>query len=639
MKGTSFLRLKLLTVAVITISVGWYLLQFASDDQRHLWKRILTGLFGVLSMSVAVLSLWMTTMRISYGHGLISSYLHIIIISLVLYTRYSMVRKCRESWKKPRKFQEEYLKLILKANAATEYIKDFRLGSVTSLSDLKKMHPLTDYERYRPYVDRLAKCEQGVLLGDSVERFALTSGTTGKSKMIPYGGAYQKHLNRWLFGIFFDVRVNAFGADGRLQREINLYTAPKLRYSEGGILMAPASVITKSFRQFLVMYATPADGFSISDPVDSVYVHLLFGLRDPYLRCVNTSFTSNLMSAMRMVEQRWPDFVRDIELGTVTTTNVPPEVHQVLVREMGGGDPKRAAELKREFENGFEGIIKRVWPHMTHVHSPDSLGLKDTLLKSYVKGLPLFGAVLGASEGIFGINLWPTSPEKDEFVLMPGLCAFEFIPEDKISEDQPETLFIDELQVGGVYEIVITQLFGFYRFRYGDVIRVRRYHFNTPVVEFMYRSGQILNVHAEKLDQHTVKNAMDAALTHWPHVSLEEYAVAESTLLDQLVKTDADHRPYYVVFLELSPPPEKDSIINISLDKVDEELCHHSFTYNSFREKGSIAPPVVHIVKPGTFDRLHDLILDNSTTSANQYKVPRKLRTVATLKLMLDNSI
>lgn len=341
-------------------------------------------------MSVAVLSLWMTTMRISYGHGLISSYLHIIIISLLFYTRYPMVRKCRESWKKPRKFQEEYLKLILKANAATEYIKDFRLGSVTSLADLKKMHPLTDYERYRPYVDRLAKGEQGVLLGDSVERFALTSGTTGKSKMIPYGGAYQKHINRWLFGIFFDVRVNAFGADGRLQREINLYTAPKLRYSEGGILMAPASVITKSFKQFLVMYATPAIGFSISDPVDSVYVHLLFGLRDPYLRNMNISFTSNLMSAMRMVEQRWPDFVRDIEFGTVTTTNVPPEVHQVLVREMGGGDPKRAAELKREFENGFEGIIKRVWPHMTHVHSPDSLGLKDTLLKSYVKGSDFF---------------------------------------------------------------------------------------------------------------------------------------------------------------------------------------------------------------------------------------------------------
>lgn len=54
-------------------------------------------------------------------------------------------------------------------------------------------------------------------------------------------------------------------------------------------------------------------------------------------------------------------------------------------------------------------------------------------------------------------------------------------------KDQPETLLMDELEVGGVYEIVITQIFGIYRFRYGDVIKVKRYHFNTPVVEFMYR--------------------------------------------------------------------------------------------------------------------------------------------------------
>ena len=72
--------------------------------------------------------------------------------------------------------------------------------------------------------------------------------------------------------------------------------------------------------------------------------------------------------------------------------------------------------------------------------------------------------------------------------------------------------------------------------------------------------------------------------------------------------------------------------------QVDEALCQHSFTYNSYREKGSIAPPVVHVVESGTFDRLHDFILDHSTTTANQYKVPRKLRTADTLKLMLESS-
>ncbi|XP_041477896.1 4-substituted benzoates-glutamate ligase GH3.12-like [Lytechinus variegatus] len=638
MGGTRLLRWKLLGVAGLTFCMAWCLLQMASEHQEQVWKRILAGLFGVPSILVTVLSLWMSTLRISYGHGLVSSYLHVTIISILLVTRFPVIWKCKKAWKNPRKSQEEYLKEIIKANAQSEYSKDFGLCSVTSLADLRKKHALTDYERYRPYVDRLEKGETGLLACDPVIRFALTSGTTGKAKMVPYTKLYQKNLFRWVFGILFDVRANYFGHDG-LQRELFMYTAPKVRHSEGGVLMAPASVMSKTLKRLLFFCSTPAVGYDISDPIDSVYVHLLFGLRDPNLRSINAHFTSNLMSAMRMIEQKWPEFVRDIELGTVTTTNVPPDIHRTLVKELGGGDHARATELKKEFQKGFEGIMKRVWPHMRYVHALDSIGLKDALVKSYAKGLTLYGGVFGASEGIFGFNLWPNSTGKDEFVLMPCTAIYEFIPQDKITEDQPETFFIDELQVGGIYEVVITQVFGFYRFRYGDVIRVRRFHFNAPVVEFMYRSGQILNVHAEKLDQHTVKSAMDAAVGHWPGVSLEEYAVAESTLLDQLVETDADHRPYYVVFLELLPPPERDSMDSITLEKVDEELCHHSFTYNSFREKGTIAPPLVHIVKPGAFVRLHTFILNNSTTSANQYKVPRKLRTKETLQLMLDNSI
>ena len=54
-------------------------------------------------------------------------------------------------------------------------------------------------------------------------------------------------------------------------------------------------------------------------------------------------------------------------------------------------------------------------------------------------------------------------------------------------EHQPKTVFIDEVKVGGVYEIVVTQMFGIYRFRVGDVIRVTRFHEETPVVEFIYR--------------------------------------------------------------------------------------------------------------------------------------------------------
>ena len=31
-------------------------------------------------------------------------------------------------------------------------------------------------------------------------------------------------------------------------------------------------------------------------------------------------------------------------------------------------DKQRANELRREFKKGFDGIAKRIWPNLTHVH-------------------------------------------------------------------------------------------------------------------------------------------------------------------------------------------------------------------------------------------------------------------------------
>lgn len=42
----------------------------------------------------------------------------------------------------------------------------------------------------------------------------------------------------------------------------------------------------------------------------------------------------------------------------------------------------------------------------------------------------------------------------------------------------------------------------------------------------------MLNVKYEKLDQSIVKEAIEAAVNHWSNVSLDDYAVAESFLLD-----------------------------------------------------------------------------------------------------------
>ncbi|XP_071479317.1 uncharacterized protein [Diadema antillarum] len=600
-------------------------------------RRSIKGVPGLLPLLLSAATLRMTTLRMSKGHTVFTALTHFFLVHLTLLRNILRMQEHVEAWKNPRQIQEEYLLEIIRKNCNTVYGKQHKIKAICSLTDLQEQHPLTVYERYRSYVDRMAMGEKGVLTQEFPERFALTSGTTGKSKMWPYLKSFLARQYGILFGLTMRVTFDNFPLKSSLQRDIWLYTAPKTRYTDGGFLTGPGSLIPRWMKMFLVMTSTPPEGFFISRPFEATYIHLLFGLRDRNLGGIQANFTSNLMSAMRQLEYCWRDIVHDIEKGSISYLNLASDVQEALTRALGDGDPKRADELRTEFEKGFDGIIRRVWPHIQYINAIDSAGLREVLLDSYAKDIPIFAPGYGATEGIMGINLWPTSG-KDEFVLLPGLTVYEFIPENNMNDDDPQTILIDELDIGGVYELIITQSFGIYRFRCGDVIKVTRFHQNTPVIEFMYRSGQMLNVTGEKVDQRMVHQAMTTAVGSWPTVKIQDYAVAESSLLEELDQRKTCTSPYYIVFIELDREPEFGVIDQEQYCLIDEELRQLSPTYHLYRENGSVATPSVHIVKPGTFNLLHDFILTNSTTAANQYKVPRKLRTPQTLRLMLDNS-
>ena len=44
-----------------------------------------------------------------------------------------------------------------------------------------------------------------------------------------------------------------------------------------------------------------------------------------------------------------------------------------------------------------------------------------------------------------------------------------------------------QLEVGQMYEVVVTNWYGLYRNRFGDVIKVEGYTKNTPKYTFQYR--------------------------------------------------------------------------------------------------------------------------------------------------------
>ena len=65
-------------------------------------------------------------------------------------------------------------------------------------------------------------------------------------------------------------------------------------------------------------------------------------------------------------------------------------------------DPERAAQLRVHFQDGFQGIAKRLWPHLHLVLAVDSGSNEiygEMLRQSYCKGIPFYSPFYAATEG------------------------------------------------------------------------------------------------------------------------------------------------------------------------------------------------------------------------------------------------
>ncbi|XP_071479535.1 uncharacterized protein [Diadema antillarum] len=534
--------------------------------------------------------------------------------------------------------QERLLREIIKRNGATEYGRKHRLMEINSLEQFRRQHPLTNYEHFRSYVDRMMDGERDILIHGQPTSYIRTTGTTGKSKYIPQ----IKRMGVMVHVVaIMNYVYNELYQVGALRKSLYFYVAPEILKTRSGIDIETAATISEGYDLGLSSFSTPPAGYKITTLYEALYVQLLFGLLDPDIGAMVMWFIHYLESAMKMLETNWRQLVYDIRHGTLNPAlKLPAEIRRKLSEDLTrhGADPKRAAQLEKEFEKGFRRIIQRIWPRIRGIHGIDTSGSWPRINQTYAEGLPLVTLNYGCSEAWMCVSPGPKFV-KSGYLPFVDKILFEFIREKDMNLDKPRTFFLNEVENGKNYEIVVTQGFGLYRYRLGDVVRIEDFFNNTPVIEFLYRTGQMLNLRFEKLDQTVVLESVRAAVNRWPGRCMLEFAVAESTILSQNcpVAEPDELAPYYLFFIEL-----------LALDKplsdaekrvIDEELRLRNSDYERLRREVSISHPRVLVLRPGTFDDLKNYLVENTGASANQYKVPRKLRTYAMVDALLKGVV
>lgn len=291
------------------------------------------------------------------------------------------------------------------------------------------------------------KGETNILTKDQPVIFAVTSGTSGKSAIIPMLKNQQGTFFTQGISIVYDSMRSAFPKFGSSQKDMKFFYTPRLRMSECGIPIGPNSSSPANSKRILSMYSTPKAGYEILTEPEAMYIHLLFGLKDKNLGLIEANFASLIYSAFRHLDENWESLVEDIEKGRVSEKlNIDENIRKELNQQMSP-DPRRAEELKNARNQGTVGLAKRIWPNLNFVMTADSGTFElygERLRELHCKDIPVYSPLYAASEGLLGINIWPTE-RPSRYLLAPKSMFFEFIPVDKCEEENPKTLFLDQV--------------------------------------------------------------------------------------------------------------------------------------------------------------------------------------------------
>ena len=113
-------------------------------------------------------------------------------------SQYGQVRRFVAASANAKTVQRDVLFKKIKLAAESDFGRDHGLSSIKSIADFRRQLPISDYEYFRPYVDRVRNGHTGAMFGRKTRllMFALTSGTTDKQKHIPVTNHFVKEYKR-----------------------------------------------------------------------------------------------------------------------------------------------------------------------------------------------------------------------------------------------------------------------------------------------------------------------------------------------------------------------------------------------------------------------------------------------------------
>ena len=515
------------------------------------------------------------------------------------------------------------LNKILLKNCETEFGKKHGFSNIHNIEEYKKKVVLSTYKDYEQYIRRMCAGEENILVSEEVKFYGMSSGTTGKQKLIPVTKASLSAASAYMGMLTQRMLYNNFKSSWSYGKGLSLTDMVVAGQTQGGKpICAGTSGGMRSIKWMIpLIWTTPVEVMNLGKSVDSLYLHLLFALREGHLMYINGIFISSVLDMFRYLEKHFEELVKDIQRGTINKNIGLSETDRKILLKKVSPDAGRADLLEQEFKKGFKGIARRIWPKLIYIASVTgaNFSIYDDKVAEYSGNIPVYSSVYSATEAAVGIN---RDINKQRYIVIPRVAFFEFIPIENADEEKPLTKNINELQIGSVYEIVATTQAGLYRYRIGDVVKVVDFYNQSPEIEFLYRRNQLLNMVSEKTTEEHALNAVS-----------NTFKAIGSSFADYTVTADKSMSPgRYIFYIEAKDSLKSSKVKSIS-SLMDKELCKTNISYGRHRSKGKLSETQVRLVTEGTFQLIKKIRTDKGV-SKNQFKMPRVIRDKELIELL-----
>jgi len=488
----------------------------------------------------------------------------------------------------PAEVQWRVLADILQKNKDTKFGLSHKFSDIRNADEFRAAVPVCDWDDIKDDSELMQNGEPDILFAGKPEYFLITSGTTGKMKMLPESADGERA--KIVTCRIRDYQLAAQYPSVMNGKILSLSNSASYGITKGGIRYGTASGFTtdNADEKFLELMACPQCAKDIADPNVLDYVLMRFAIEND-VRGITVNNAGRLLALLKVGYDKFDAVCCDIEKGTIDDAlNIASDIRKKL-QEYLSPNPQRAHELrtqKRDFDVSQvpHKYTPFYWPNLTVMRTwlGGTIGIyaenAGNVLRDDVK---FYDAGYGASEGKFNI---PSEAGDAAGTLATYAAFYEFIP---VGDDsRSATVLAHELEDGMDYHLILTSYSGLYRYRMNDIIRVQGFHGKTPKIYFVSKTSDFLDVAGERISIEMLLTTLQAVFDK-SGMKLGPFAVVADT-------RNAQHN---FCFEENSS--FGDSICNELISKIDETLREHALGYEVLRNQDIIKKPRISVMRAG----------------------------------------